>query len=145
MVRFRPFPSSAVPLRRQGPVEPTAAIHVLARLALGDDAHAADVGVGHVLPLGGVEPDGDAHHLHHLELLRIHVPVTHRCDRRRVPSTLGWRGRIDGLLVLPVMLVCVGRGRVAAALVATGVRGGGRAASVAVRVGVAEVGAVPVC
>lgn len=132
---------SAVALGRQGPVESTAAVHVLTRLSLGDSTHAADVGVGHVLPLGGVEPDGDAHHLHHLQLLRIHVPVAQRRSSR-VPSALEWRGRIGGLLVLLVVVVGGGGGRLAAALVAAGVGRGRRAATM--RVGVAAVGSVPV-
>jgi hypothetical protein len=91
-----------------------------------------------VLSLGGVEPDGDPHHLHHLELLRIHVPIGHS----RLPFAGGGLGG-SGRVCLLVFLVAVvsARGRVAAALVAAGVEGGGAAA---VGLGVAAMEAVPV-
>lgn len=133
------FLSSAVALRWKGPVEPATAVHVLPRLPLGDDAHPADVGVGDVLPLGGVEADGDPHHLHHLQLLHVHIPVA-----RRDPVPGGALGHHGGLRLLVVLVVGGGGGGgpVAAALVAAGVRGRGRAAAVGVGVGVAAVGAV---
>lgn len=137
------FPSLAVALRRQRAVESAAAVHVLARLALGDGTHPADVGVGHVLPLGGVETDGNAHHLHHLQFLRIHVAVTHRSGRGRDVPSAGCRVRVGSLLILLMVMVRGGRGRLAAALVAAGVGRGGRTASVRMRV--AAVGAVPIC
>jgi hypothetical protein len=95
-----------------------------------------------VLPLGGVETDGNAHHLHHLQFLRIHVAVTHRSGRGRDVPSAGCRVRVGSLLFLLMVMVRGGRGRLAAALVAAGVGRGGRTASVRMRV--AAVGAVPI-
>jgi len=59
----------AIPLSRQWAIKSAAAVHVLARLALGDGSDAADVSTGNRFPLGGVKSGGNPKHLHYLQLI----------------------------------------------------------------------------
>lgn len=61
----------AIPLSRQWAIKPSAAVHVLAWLTLGDGSDAADVSTGNRFPFGGVESSGNTKQLHHFHFVLV--------------------------------------------------------------------------